>query len=101
MPMTIVVTRCVPMRFRGFLASCMLEAAPGVYSHPKMSRAVRDRVWNVLESWWHDEEDGRSIVMLWQDSSQPGEQGVKSLGTPTRTIFEQEGVLLSRFSDDI
>ena len=31
MPMTIVVTRDVPDRYRGFLASIMPEAGPGVY----------------------------------------------------------------------
>ncbi|TVR13365.1 MAG: type I-E CRISPR-associated endoribonuclease Cas2, partial [Planctomycetota bacterium] len=30
MPMTIVVTNDVADRYRGFLASCMLEIAPGV-----------------------------------------------------------------------
>ena len=49
--MTIVVTRSVPDRYRGFLASCMLELAPGVYASPEMSRAVRDRVWAVCCEW--------------------------------------------------
>lgn len=34
MPMTVVVTRDVPDRFRGFLVSVMLEIAPGVYTAP-------------------------------------------------------------------
>ena len=34
MPMCVIVTRDVPARFRGFLASCMLEIAPGVYTQP-------------------------------------------------------------------
>ncbi|MEO0813153.1 MAG: type I-E CRISPR-associated endoribonuclease Cas2e, partial [Myxococcota bacterium] len=38
--MTVIVTRNVPMRFRGFLASCMLEIAPGVYTSPGMNRGV-------------------------------------------------------------
>ena len=34
MPMTVVVTRDVEARYRGFLASAMLEIAPGVYVSP-------------------------------------------------------------------
>ena len=48
MPMCVIVTRDVPARFRGFLASCMLEIAPGVYTQPDMSASVRERVWAVL-----------------------------------------------------
>lgn len=47
--MTLAVTRDVAARFRGFLASCMLEIAPGVYTSPKMNRAVRERVWSVVQ----------------------------------------------------
>jgi CRISPR-associated endoribonuclease Cas2 subtype I-E len=43
--MTVVVTRNVPDRYRGFLASCMLELAPGVYTSPHMNQSVRERVW--------------------------------------------------------
>ena len=49
MPMCVIVTRDVPSRFRGFLASCMLEIAPGVYTQPDMSASVRERVWTVLK----------------------------------------------------
>ena len=48
MPMCVIVTRDVPARFRGFLASCMLEIAPGVYTQPDMSASVRERAWTVL-----------------------------------------------------
>jgi CRISPR-associated protein Cas2 len=95
--MTVVVTTAVPMRFRGFLASCMLELAPGVYSHPKLSKAVRERIWNVLRNWWEYSAEG-SILMLWEDAAQPGGQGVAYLGLPQRTIVEYEGVLLSKGS---
>lgn len=49
MPMTVVITNNVPGKYRGFLASCMLELAPGVYSHPKMNAGIRERVWNVMK----------------------------------------------------
>ena len=43
MPMTIVVTRDVEARYRGFLTSVMLEIAPGVYVAPDLSAGVRQR----------------------------------------------------------
>jgi CRISPR-associated endoribonuclease Cas2 subtype I-E len=46
--MTVIVTRDVVARFRGFLASCMLEIGLGVYTAPRMNAAVRTRVWSVL-----------------------------------------------------
>lgn len=48
MPMTVVVTRNVSDRVRGFLSSSMLELAPGVYSGARMSSAVRQRVWGGI-----------------------------------------------------
>jgi CRISPR-associated protein Cas2 len=50
--MTIVVTRDVLDRYRGFLASAMPEVAPGVYVSPELSRGVRERVWGVVAEWW-------------------------------------------------
>lgn len=47
MPMTMVVTRDVEARYRGFLTSTMLEIAPGVYVAPRLSKGVRERVWAV------------------------------------------------------
>ena len=43
MPMAMIVTRNVEARYRGFLASVMLEVAPGVYIAPDLSAAVRTR----------------------------------------------------------
>ena len=60
MPMCVIVTRDVPARFRGFLASCMLEIAPGVYTQPDMSVSVRERVWTVLSDWWAYYSQGAS-----------------------------------------
>jgi CRISPR-associated protein Cas2 len=36
-----VVTRDVADRFRGFLASVMLEASPNVFVSPRMTKGVR------------------------------------------------------------
>jgi len=94
-PMTVVVTRNVSGRMRGFLASCMLEVAPGVYCAPRMSRGVRDRVRQVLDSWFAAEEEA-SVVMLWADGSLPAGQGVHVLGTPPYELLNYDGVIVSR-----
>ena len=52
MPLTLIVTRDVPGRYRGFLASVMPEVAPGVYVAPDLSKGVRERVWAVLADGW-------------------------------------------------
>ncbi len=93
MPMTVVVTRDVSDRFRGFLASCMVEIAPGVYTSPSMTRAVRERVWSVLSDWFGT-LGGGSIVMTWRDPSLPARQGIALLGEPPKTLVNQDGVLL-------
>ncbi|MGQ9725259.1 MAG: type I-E CRISPR-associated endoribonuclease Cas2e, partial [Tepidimonas sp.] len=71
MSMTVVVTRNVSDRVRGFLASAMLELSPGVYAGPRISPAVRQRIWRVLEEWFPNEPES-SIIMLWLDKSMPG-----------------------------
>jgi len=95
MPMTVVVTRDVEARYRGFLSSVMLEIAPGVYTSPKLSVAVRNRIWVVLKSWFEQLNRG-SIVLTWQDSKEIGGQGVLNLGEPPREILELDGVLVVR-----
>jgi CRISPR-associated protein Cas2 len=76
MSFTIVVTRDVEDRFKGFLASAMQEVAPGVYINPRLSPAIRDRVWSVLEDWFlalgRGGSSGGSIVMAWGDNAQTG-----------------------------
>ena len=49
--MTVVVTVNVEARYRGFLASAMLEIAPGVYTSPQMTNGIRERVWDVVSRW--------------------------------------------------
>ncbi|GAB4353030.1 MAG: type I-E CRISPR-associated endoribonuclease Cas2e [Methylohalobius crimeensis] len=95
MSMTVVVTRNVSDRIRGFLASSMLELAPGVYSAPRQSPAVRQRIWKVLEEWFSIETEA-SIIMLWQDPQTPGGQAVKTLGLPPIDLIEIDGIVLSR-----
>jgi CRISPR-associated protein Cas2 len=98
--MTVVITRNVAPRMRGFLASVMLEIAPGVYSSPRLSVAVRERVWSVCSDWFveiHDELEA-SVVMTWHDAREPGGQGVKTLGIPAREFVDHEGFLVTRQS---
>lgn len=95
MPMTVIVTRDVEDRYRGFLSSVMLELAPGVYTGPHLSRAVRERIWHVLSEWHHSLGSG-SIVMTWRDPSAPGRQSVLTFGLPRRTLTDLDGVLLVR-----
>ena len=91
--MTVVVTVNVAGRFRGFLASVMLEIAPGVYTSPNMTHGIRERVWDVLDR-WHSEIREGSIVMTWRDSAAVGSQRVRTLGTPPKTLVDADGVYL-------
>ncbi len=93
--MTIVVTVNVEARYRGFLASAMLEIAPGVYTSPQMTAGVRERVWNVIAE-WHGVAGPGSIVMTWHDPSAVGGQRIRTLGEPPKTIVDADGVYLVR-----
>lgn len=93
--MTVVVTRNVSSRVRGFLASSMLELAPGVYSGVGMTAAIRERIWQVLEDWYLMEVDA-GIVMLWEDPQVPGGQAVRVLGSPPVELAELDGIILAR-----
>lgn len=95
MPMCVVVTRDVPSRFRGFLASCMLEIAPGVYTQPDMSAGVRERVWSVLDDWWTVYRRG-SVVMTWAAPGAARRQGVLTLGEPPMDLIEYDGLHIVR-----
>ena len=88
-----MVTVNVEQRYRGFLASAMLEIAPGVYTSPQMTSGIRTRVWDVL-SRWHSEMGEGSIVMTWRDPSAVGEQRILTLGDSPKTIVDADGVLL-------
>ena len=92
--MVVVVTTNVADRFRGFLASAMLEIAPGVYTAPRMSKAVRERVWAVMAD-WHGRLGGGSILMTWRDANEPCGQGIRTLGLPARTFVELHGGLVT------
>lgn len=95
MALTVIVTRDVAYRFRGFLASVMLEIAAGVYISPRMTKGVRTRVWKVMSE-WHGEEPNGSVVVVWRDTSQTGGVGIETLGTPPKKLVELDGLWITR-----
>ena len=95
--MTVVVTVNVEARYRGFLASAMLEIAPGVYTAPQMTSGIRERVWDVVSRWYYELGQG-SIVMTWRDPSAVGEQRILTLGEAPKEIVDADGVYLVRYS---
>ncbi len=95
--MTLVVTRDVEQRYRGFLASALLEVSPGVYVAPDLTAAVRERVWNVIEDWFTALGNG-AIVMIWRDGECAGGLALRHLGDPPKDIWDADGVLLVRRS---
>ena len=95
--MTVVVTVNVEARYRGFLASAMLEIAPGVYTSPQMTSGIRERVWDVVSRWYYELGQG-SIVMTWRDPSAVGEQRILTVGEAPKEIVDADGVYLVRYS---
>ena len=93
MPLTMIVTRDVELRYRGFLTSMMLEVAPGVYVAPDMSVAVRERVWSVMSEWWNTLGRG-SLTLVWRDTKVQGNLRIQNLGEPPKSIVDADGVLL-------
>lgn len=97
MTMTLVITRNVPERFRGFLASVMCEVTLGVYSSPGMRAGVRDRVWKVMEEWFDATyAPDTAVVMTWPDAKAPGGQAFRTLGVPKVDLHAQDGMVLVR-----
>lgn len=93
MPMTVVVTRDVEMRYRGFLTSLMLEVAPGVYVAPDMSAGVRERVWTVITGWYAELGRG-AVLLLWREPKAVGAVRMETLGDPPKEIVDADGILL-------
>lgn len=92
--MTVIVTRNVSDRVRGFLSSSMLELGPGIYTGARLSVAVRSRIWGVLEEWFPAEREA-SIVMVWREPKLPGGQAVRTLGVPPVSLVEMDGLVLT------
>ena len=94
--MTVVVTINVEARYRGFLASAMLEIAPGVYTSPQMTSGIRERIWDVVSRWYYELGQG-SIVMTWRDPAAVGEQRIRTLGEAPKEIVDADGVYLVKY----
>jgi CRISPR-associated protein Cas2 len=95
MSMTVVVTRNAPERYRGFLASCLLEIAPGVYASPSVTDGVRQRIWSVCEEWASVLPGDGGVLMAWPDRTAPSGLGLKLLGFPKATLVELDGIWLA------
>lgn len=94
MALTVLITRDVADRYRGFLSSAMLEIAPGVYASPSLTARARDKVWSVVSD-WHAQLGGGSITLVYPDRQADGGMAVRSLGSPPRTPVRLDGVLLT------
>jgi len=98
MAMTVIVTRDVEDRYRGFLLSCMPEIGPGIYISPNLSKGTRERIWEVLRS-WHDKLQKGSLTLAFADTSSPSGLNVESLGTPRKDVVDFDGFLAVKIHD--
>ena len=60
-----------------------------------MNKAVRERVWGVLRSWFPLGAD-YSIVMVWPDKNASGGVAIATLGTPPYDMVEHYDFVLAR-----
>ena len=95
MSLTLVVTRDVEDRYRGFLGSLMLEVAAGVYVGPKLSKATRERIVTVVTD-WHATLARGSITVIWRAADKNGGIGLLTLGEPPKDLVPVDGMLLTR-----
>lgn len=93
--LTLIVTRDVEPRYRGFLRSAMIEIAAGIYVSPRLNRDARDRVWEVI-SRWHQTLRRGCIIMIWHDKDASGNIGLRVLGDTTKQFCDVDGFLLTR-----
>lgn len=95
MTLTVVVTRDVEDRYRGFLSSVMLEVSPGVYVGMRLNARCREQVWSVVSEWYTNLARG-SIIMLWPDAQADCGLQLRVLGTPPRTAVMVDATVLMR-----
>lgn len=93
MNLTVLITRDVEDRYRGFLASAMLEASAGVYVSKGLTPRARDKVWSVVTD-WHAALGRGSLTLLYPDAGSDGGIAVKTLGAPARRPVQIDGALL-------
>jgi len=95
MALTVLITRDVDDRYRGFLSSTMLEVAPGVYASPHLTPRARDKVWSVVSD-WHVSLGRGALTLIYPDNKADGGMAVRSLGNPPRQPVRLDGVLLMK-----
>lgn len=93
--LTVIITRDVESRYRGFLRSAMLEISAGIYISPQLNRDARDRVWEVMAH-WHQALHRGSIIMIWRDKTANGHIGLRILGDTIKEFCDVDGFLLTR-----
>lgn len=93
--LTLIVTRDVEPRYRGFLRSVMIEITACIYVSPQLNRDARDRVWDVLTH-WHETLHRGSIIMIWRDKGASGNIGFRVLGDMPKQFCDADGFLLTR-----
>jgi len=94
--MTVVIARNAPDRYRGFLASVMLEVAPCTYVSPSMTKGVRERLLAVCNEWSSLLPADGSVTLLWRDKEAPGGLRIESVGVPKAEIVDHDGIWLDR-----
>ena len=93
MSLTVVITRDVEDRYRGLLASMMLEAAPGVYVSRSLNARSRESLWKIVVD-WHATLQRGSATMLFADAKEDGGIAVRNVGAPARRAVRIDGALL-------
>jgi len=75
----------------------MCEVTIGVYTSPRISPAVRDRVWAVMVEWFDATyAPDTAVVMTWPDAKAPGGQTFRTLGVPKVDLHTHDGMVLVR-----
>ena len=77
----------------------MCEIAPGVYAGSRLSTAVRQRIWAVVEDWFVLSDDAY-VVMTWPARDKPCGQDLLTIGIPRKALVEVDGIVLTGRLDD-
>ncbi|MNU42822.1 putative ssRNA endonuclease [compost metagenome] len=94
MAMTVIITRDVEERYRGFILSCMPEIAPGVYASSNLNQGIRERLWAVVWD-WHAQIGRGSISMIHEDRTSPSGLHIRSVGEPAKELIDFDGFYVS------
>jgi CRISPR-associated protein Cas2 len=89
--MLVIAVENAPPRLRGRLGLWLVEVRAGVYVG-KVSRRVRDMIWNNLE----DGIDSGNAVMVWSSNTESGFDFL-TLGENRRIPVEMDGIKLVSF----